>query len=90
MLNKKIKSVLFLAAYSCVSMAADDSGEKPSNNNKNTTDSNKTIQLDEIEVKAKRLKIITPLPACQLIRLQQPQIFKALHPKKLKRLKPSI
>jgi iron complex outermembrane recepter protein len=61
MLNKKIKSVLFLAGYSCVSIAA-DGGAESSNNNQDSTESSKTIQLDEVEVKAKRLRIITPLP----------------------------
>jgi iron complex outermembrane recepter protein len=61
MLNKKIKSVLFLTAYSCVSMAA-DGDEGGVNKAPQAADSNSSIQLDEIEVKAKRRRFITPLP----------------------------
>lgn len=67
MLNNKLKSVLFLAAYSCVSIAADVNDESL-NTNKKATDSNTTIQLDEIEIKAKRRRIITPLPGLPIDR----------------------
>jgi iron complex outermembrane recepter protein len=60
-INKKLKSALFLAAYSCVSTAA-EVNEAPANNNTKAAESNTTIQLDEVEVKAKRSRIITPLP----------------------------
>jgi iron complex outermembrane recepter protein len=59
-LNNKLKSVLFLATYSCVSIAA-DVGDEPVNNTQ-AAESKASIQLDEIEVKAKRQRIITPLP----------------------------
>lgn len=61
MLNKKIKSALFLATYSCVSMAADVNENTP-DKKPQAADPNAAIQLDEIEVKAKRRRIITPLP----------------------------
>lgn len=61
MLNNKLKTVLFLTTYSCVSIAADVNDE-PVNNNKKAAESNTTIQLEEIEIKAKRRRIITPLP----------------------------
>jgi iron complex outermembrane recepter protein len=60
-INKKLKSALFLAAYSCVSTAA-EVNEAPANNNTKAAEPNTTIQLDEVEVKAKRSRIITPLP----------------------------
>ncbi len=61
MLNKKIKSVLFLATYSCVSMAA-DGGDDAASNEQKSADSQRAIQLDEVVVKAKRRSVITPLP----------------------------
>jgi iron complex outermembrane recepter protein len=60
-INKKLKSALFLVAYSCVSTAA-EVNETPANNNTKAAEPNTTIQLDEVEVKAKRSRIITPLP----------------------------
>lgn len=67
MLNKKIKSALFLATYSCVSMAADVNENTP-DKKPQTADPNAAIQLDEIEVKAKRRRIITPLPGLPIDR----------------------
>lgn len=67
MINKKLKSALFLAAYSCVSTAA-EVNEAPANNNTKAAESNTTIQLDEIEIKAKRRRIITPLPGLPIDR----------------------
>lgn len=61
MLNKKIKLGLFLATYSCVSIAVDDDKDLIKNELQ-VPNSQTTIELDEIEVKAKRRRIITPLP----------------------------
>jgi len=61
MLNKKIKSVLFLATYSCVSMAA-DGGDDATGKDQKGADAQRAIQLDEVVVKAKRRSVITPLP----------------------------
>lgn len=57
MFNKKIKYALFLATYSCVAVAA-DADDNPAKNQ----EPEKTIELEEVEVKAKRRRIITPLP----------------------------
>lgn len=61
MLNNKIKSILFLAGYSCLTIAADANDESVSQQPK-AADTKATIELDEVEVKAKRRRIITPLP----------------------------
>lgn len=60
MLNNKLKSVLFLAAYSCVSIAADAVDEPKGSSPK--VDPKSAVELDEIVVKAKRRSVITPLP----------------------------
>lgn len=60
MLNKKI-SGLFLATCSVVSMAA-DGNDAAVNKDSKGQDAETAIQLDEIEVKAKRRTVITPLP----------------------------
>lgn len=67
MFNKKIKSVLFLATYSCVSIAA-DSNETVGAQKSKAVESETTIELDEVEVKAKRRRIITPLPGLPIDR----------------------
>ena len=61
MLNKKIKLGLLLATYSCVSIAVDDD-KNLIKNELQVPNSQTTIELDEVEVKAKRRRIITPLP----------------------------
>lgn len=61
MLNKKIKSALLLASYSYVSMAA-DGNDAAINKDQKKPEAQSAIQLDEIEVKAKRRTVITPLP----------------------------
>lgn len=61
MLNKKIKSALLLASYSYVSMAA-DGNDAAVNKDQKKPEAQSAIQLDEIEVKAKRRTVITPLP----------------------------
>ncbi|KQT43612.1 MULTISPECIES: TonB-dependent receptor [unclassified Methylophilus] len=61
MLNNKLKLVLLMATYSGVLIGAELDAE-PSNNNSQAAEPNATILLDEIEVKAKRQRIITPLP----------------------------
>jgi iron complex outermembrane recepter protein len=66
-LNNKLKSVLFLATYSCVSIAADISDESV-NGDATPAAPSATIQLDEVEVKAKRQRIITPLPGVPIDR----------------------
>lgn len=67
MLNNKIKSILFLAGYSCVTIAADANDESVSQQLK-ATDAKTTIELDEVEVKAKRRQIISPLPGVPIDR----------------------
>lgn len=63
MFNKKIKSALFLATYSCVAVAV-DADDNPAKNQ----EPEKTIELEEVEVKAKRRRIITPLPGLPIDR----------------------
>jgi len=66
MLNKKI-SGLFLATCAVVSMAAD--GNDPAGTQKTkSAESETTIELEEVEVKAKRRRIITPLPGLPIDR----------------------
>jgi outer membrane receptor protein involved in Fe transport len=60
-LNKKLKSVVFLAAYSCVSVAAEVNDEPKTGSQKNL-DNKSAVELDEIVIKAKRRSVITPLP----------------------------
>ncbi len=67
MLNNKIKSILFLAGYSCLTIAADNNDESISQQPK-VADTKATIELDEVEVKAKRRRIITPLPGLPIDR----------------------
>lgn len=66
MFSKKLKSGLCLAVYSCVSIAAD--GEAGAVNPPAKSVDSKTIELDEIQVKAKRRRIITPLPGLPIER----------------------
>lgn len=61
MLNNKLKSVLFFAAYSSVSIAA-DLDEESKSNQQNVSTAKSAVELDEIVVKAKRRSVITPLP----------------------------
>ncbi len=61
MLTKKNKTALLLALYTGISIAA-DVGEVPSKSSAKPVDSKATIELEEVEVKAKRRRIITPLP----------------------------
>lgn len=67
MLNNKLKLVLFLATYSCALIGA-ELNEGPENNSPKVAESNTTIQLEEIEIKAKRRRIITPLPGLPIDR----------------------
>lgn len=60
MFNKKISGLL-LATCSFVSMAADGVDVADNNESKSPNDQS-AIQLEEIEVKAKRRSVITPLP----------------------------
>jgi iron complex outermembrane recepter protein len=53
--------MLLLATYSGVLIGAEPDAE-PVNNKSKAAEPNATIQLDEIEIKAKRRRIITPLP----------------------------
>lgn len=62
MFTKKIKTVFILSIYSCVSIAADVKDGQADQTPKAVSEPNATIQLDEVEVKAKRRRIITPLP----------------------------
>lgn len=70
MLNKKIKSVLLLAVYSCFSIAADTNDAVVSSKEVKAIESTKGIELDEVEVKAKRRTVITPLPGLVVDREQ--------------------
>lgn len=63
MFNKKIKSALFLATYSYMAVAADADDNSAKNQKLE-----KTIELEEVEVKAKRRRIITPLPGLPIDR----------------------
>ena len=67
MLRKKNKSALLLALYTGISIAA-DVGEVPSKSSAKPVDSKTTIELEEVEVKAKRRRIITPLPGLPIDR----------------------
>ncbi|WP_124551947.1 TonB-dependent receptor [Methylophilus methylotrophus] len=63
MFNKKIKSALLLATYSYMAVAADADDNATKNQ-----EPEKTIELEEVEVKAKRRRIITPLPGVPIDR----------------------
>jgi iron complex outermembrane recepter protein len=66
-LNNKLKFMLLLATYSGVLIGAEPNAE-PVNNKSKAAEPNATIQLDEIEIKAKRRRIITPLPGLPIDR----------------------
>lgn len=67
MFSKKIKSAIMLASYACISHAA-GADQEPGKSTPKSLDSGATLELDEVIVKAKRRRIITPLPGLPIDR----------------------